>query len=908
MMTPSTVQACRQENRRADLRRRGPNGIDYIEVREENYQINVFLFRTAPADLTIANVVITGGGARHIRVIELRLYQVDDPERDDSLQLTLDHPGDASTHTLRLADLDEDGQPTDQPFPGMDPRYAQAEFRFVPEVPSLLDCRRLETCPPQEPGAPEISYLAKDYGTFRQLILDRLALTMPDWQERHEPDIGIVLVELFAYVADYLSYYQDAVATEAYLSTARQRISVRRHVRLVDYSMHEGCNARAWVSITADQDVTDPPIATADISFLAAYDGPLPPSGTNLRAARMPTLRDSQCVTFQPVSEAPLLLYAAHNRISFYTWGDELCCLPAGATQATLLDQDRRPAAGAEVERKLHLQVGDVLLLEEVIGPATGSPDDADPEHRHLVRLTRIELSEDSLYGTRVVEVEWSREDALPFALCLSTIGLAPDCVYIADVSVARGNVTLADQGSWVPLEDLGTVPLADAKQSCAGIASASEVTVAGRTFHPVLRQAPLTYSAPLATAAPASGCLLQDPRAALPEILVQSIPGLPAGSGPLFTFEELADPASFATRLGEPPDLQTQNLRAELPAATLKLLSSFNAADPDPQLLSALAAWMAGHVRRWTVQRDLLSSSAEDFDFVVEMDEHGVAHVRFGDGECGRAPGAGETFAANYRIGNGPSGNVGAETMFDVVLAGSTLYGGTLTPRNPLAAQGGTPPESVDVVKLLAPGALQQQIERAITAEDYAALAERNPMVQRAAAELQWTGSRYEVHVAIDPYGTERRNPSLPEEIQKYLYRYRRIGHEVVVVSPEYVPLDIAMRVELHPKYDRAHLQPLLLDIFSDRTLATGALGLFHPDSLTFGQAIYLSALVNAAQSVPGVRNVKVTRLQRLFNGPNGELQSGVLAIGPLEIPRLDNHPGRPDHGRFSLELRGGR
>ena len=37
------------------------------------------------------------------------------------------------------------------------------------------------------------------------------------------PDLGITLVELLAYVGDHLSYYQDAVATEAYLDTARQR-------------------------------------------------------------------------------------------------------------------------------------------------------------------------------------------------------------------------------------------------------------------------------------------------------------------------------------------------------------------------------------------------------------------------------------------------------------------------------------------------------------------------------------------------------------------------------------------------------------------------------------------------------------------------------------------------------------
>ena len=59
----------------------------------------------------------------------------------------------------------------------------------------------------------------------------------------------MTLVELLAYSADQLSYYQDAVATEAYLGTARRRASVRRHARLVDYAMHDGANARAWVVV-----------------------------------------------------------------------------------------------------------------------------------------------------------------------------------------------------------------------------------------------------------------------------------------------------------------------------------------------------------------------------------------------------------------------------------------------------------------------------------------------------------------------------------------------------------------------------------------------------------------------------------------------------------------------------------
>ena len=80
-------------------------------------------------------------------------------------------------------------------------------------------------------------------------MLDRLAVSMPDWKERNPADLGIALVEMLAYAADHLSYFQDAVATEAYLGTARRRASVRRHARLVDYFMHDGANARAWIAV-----------------------------------------------------------------------------------------------------------------------------------------------------------------------------------------------------------------------------------------------------------------------------------------------------------------------------------------------------------------------------------------------------------------------------------------------------------------------------------------------------------------------------------------------------------------------------------------------------------------------------------------------------------------------------------
>ena len=70
-----------------------------------------------------------------------------------------------------------------------------------------------------------VQFLARDYAAFRTLMLDDLAANSSDAFVQHPANIDVALVEVLAYVADYLSYYQDAVATEAYLETARRRIS-----------------------------------------------------------------------------------------------------------------------------------------------------------------------------------------------------------------------------------------------------------------------------------------------------------------------------------------------------------------------------------------------------------------------------------------------------------------------------------------------------------------------------------------------------------------------------------------------------------------------------------------------------------------------------------------------------------
>ena len=924
------------------------NGIDYIEVSEDDQRVlQVHFMDRAPIidktsnDFTAANVRISGGRRiRNIRVIEVRVCQPEDEEQPDCMEVVVDRVGDFSTYTLCLVEVDEYGHSTNTSLNGFDPRYACIDFSFKANCPSDLDCKTEDTCPPEVLVEPEINYLAKDYASFRQLILDRLSLVMPDWQERHVPDFGITLVEILAYVGDYLSYYQDAVATEAYLDTARQRISVRRHTRLVDYPMHEGCNTRTWLFIETDSDVPDFPIQ--DVFFITGQNDALPVSSPMLTDKDLLAIPSTDYEVFEPLlltkdAQATIQLYLARNEITFYTWSEKECCLPRGATTATLTDawisppspsiretsqqaeqprdssissqpsspkretEQQQPKASSTVPeqppeeraRTLNLKVGDILIFEEVLGPKTGSPFDADPKHRHAVRLTKVDNTVvDPLYNVPVVEIEWGEEDKLPFPLCLSSIG--SDCKLLEDISIARGNIILVDYGQTIK-KDLDPVPIEQTIPTCECGEVGETETIAG-LYRPHLKKAPLTFYEPLPLDAPlfspvipdpsepvvitsASSLLRQDPRIAVPWIRLTGTP--PDDGGKLYA------KAQEEQQNDEDEDEDEREIES-------------NDMPPPP---------LASKDIVWTVKRDLLESESEDYDFVVEMDNDGFAHLRFGDGELGRMPEAGTKFHATYRIGNGLRGNVGAESISHIVFPETKKFSGPiLQPRNPFVVYGGTDPEPLPEIKLFAPHAFRTTLQRAITADDYAQLALRNPKVRKAAATLRWTGSWYEVLVAIARFGTEEADDVLLDKVEACLEHYRRIGYDLKVVAADYVPLDIAMTVRVQPHYLRGHVKAALLDVFSNRLLPNGRTGFFYPDNLAFGEGIALSKLVAAAQAVTGVQSVTVTKLERFQEGPNNELANEFLPIGPMEIAQLDNDPSFPEHGKLTFKMVGGR
>lgn len=804
------------------------NGIDFLEVQndpgmpDDQRQRALFVHFVNPlsAPLSVSNVLIVGGES----IQGITVTAVKTTQQANVLEVDVDRHGDFSTYTLRLVQ----GAGSSSPPVGYDALLSSVDFSFKVECSNDFDCQVQQACPPDIPVVTAANYLAKDYASFLQVMLDRMALLAPQWAERNPADAGMVLVELLAYVGDYLSYEQDAIATEAYIGTARRRISVRRHARLLSYPMHDGSNARAWVQVKVSVD-TQLAVGTQLLTQFAGKAGAVSLSPGSTAYAQALVLGPQ---VFEFMDPVPAPLFAAHNTIYFYTWGDQECCLPAGATGATLCG--KLPS----------LKKGDILIFQEQCGPITGEAGDADPSHRHAVRLTAALANTDPLGGffldqptdasVDVTDITWDAADALPFALCISArTDEAHGNAFITCVSVALGNVVLADQGltkQAVPLGQPVPTPTLALVTPGAGVpcSPVAPVFIQPR-YRPCLPEGPLTQVGPF-------------------------------------------DPTAPATTVSQPVDMA-------------QVMPSLSLTDSKGNL--------------WNVQRDLLASDPFARDFVAEVGEDGLAILRFGDDVYGLRPEPGLTFSATYRLGNGTQGNIGAGTLAHIVSADPAIT----AVNNPLAAWGGVDPESIEDVRLRAPVAFRQQ-ERAVTPDDYAQIAQRYPGVLRAAATYRWTGSWNTVFLTIDRQGGLQVDETFKQGIGQFLEPYRMAGQDVEIDGPLYVSLEIAMRVCVLPGYLWSDVQTALLAVFSNRILPGGQPGLFYPGNFTFGQIIYLSPLYAAAQGVAGVNFVEVITFQRYGIPSTTALDQGMLVLDRLEIARLDNDLSVPDHGVVRLSM----
>jgi uncharacterized phage protein gp47/JayE len=111
-------------------------------------------------------------------------------------------------------------------------------------------------------SVPAVDYTNKDFGSLRQALLDLARYRLPEWTDRSSADLGVLLVELFAYLGDIVLYYQDRIASESFLHTASERHSVLHLLRLIGYELKPAVASTANLALTFSAPVQGGPTTT----------------------------------------------------------------------------------------------------------------------------------------------------------------------------------------------------------------------------------------------------------------------------------------------------------------------------------------------------------------------------------------------------------------------------------------------------------------------------------------------------------------------------------------------------------------------------------------------------------------------------------------------------------------------
>ena len=266
----------------------------------------------------------------------------------------------------------------------------------------------------------------------------------------------------------------------------------------------------------------------------------------------------------------------------------------------------------------------------------------------------------------------------------------------------------------------------------------------------------------------------------------------------------------------------------------------------------------------QWEEVGDFFASNSNDPHFVLNRT---TGDVRFGDGEHGRIPVGNAAnvdsniVARTYRYGGGKKGNVAAATLTNLSGGIAGIDANKITNLRP--AVGGRDEETLNEAKDRAPQALKNKC-RAVTIDDFTALAQESPGVKRAMAlplghpgfpGVQVPGA---VTVIVVPDSDVRKpmpSEGLIRTVCAYLDPRRLLTTELYVVPPTYH--EVRVRTEIIV-LDNADLAEVKHDVENN------LLAYFHPltggedgSGWEFGGDIFFSLVYRHILAVPGVKRV---------------------------------------------------
>lgn len=403
-------------------------GIAFVDVDVTQTQMVVHFHNppSAPlqAELTDSEIDIAPDPEDGNPAPDLTGFAWTGPVAHRRLSLSFAEPGPFSHQRLTLI------------HPHIDPYFGSVVFSFKANCPSPFDCKTELDCP-QDPGErPRIDYQARDFDSYRKVLFDYAATHWPDWTERHEADVGVMMMELMAALGDELAYYQDRVAREAYLGSATQPRSLRSLSRLVAHEIAPPLAGGTLLDVQVDAVAGNPADAL--------------PAGTPVWAETQPGERVSYEVGRGLADIRAGLSFdvdAARNVILPHLWDEDQVCLFRGATEvwvkgalAALLPLNEELADGTPART--------ILLRTD-----PDDPDDAGaPAHRILMQIIAHQQSNDPLTTEAITRLEFAAPT--PVDLDFESLSLRGNLVPATAGMLRANDFVVGAQGDLDPAID----------------------------------------------------------------------------------------------------------------------------------------------------------------------------------------------------------------------------------------------------------------------------------------------------------------------------------------------------------------------------------------------------------------------------------------------------------------------
>jgi hypothetical protein len=383
-------------------------GIDFIYVYPDQQRLDVYFLRKVtsldvpmPGTITADDILIYSEETE-LPIIEIETFiGFTTINNQDVLQLKTKTVGDFTLYKFKIEDA------------RLDPFFNDISFSFKANCPSDLDCAPPDhECPPDELVDFPVDYLARDFWSYRKALLDFASLRYPDWTDRLEADAGIMMAELMSAVGDEMAYYQDRVSREAYLETASQRRSIRKHARLIDYQMHDGLGAKTWIDVTVPAGIV---LIDAGTGVFALSD-----DNNKIDFEIGEGIRDTSIYTVN----------AALNEFLPHLWDEDETCLLVGSTELYIVGHQAAVLTAGGLPKWVLLQ--------------TKPTDPAQTPRAQMVKLIEVTDTTDPVFNINITHLVWEPAQAIQFEMDLTiltvrgnmlpaTAGLTHETVFIVD-------------------------------------------------------------------------------------------------------------------------------------------------------------------------------------------------------------------------------------------------------------------------------------------------------------------------------------------------------------------------------------------------------------------------------------------------------------------------------------------